>query len=181
MSHELDSDRSMPAKKQSDKQHPKSAKAAEEKFGKSARKAAETGGKKPVIWQKAEQPQKRLPGSVPLAPTIDPFEPPVKTFEASVARTIEASASDIFRAFNDPNRRGWCHERGYAVRGSVAPRSLTLGIVDGTFANVAITRKGNTRCVISVVQKGFPDADRAERARNDWRGSLDRLAGLMAE
>jgi hypothetical protein len=171
----------MPAKKQSDKQHPKSAKSAERKFGKSARQAAESGGKKPVIWQKAESPQKRLPGSVPLAPKVDPFEPPVKTFEASVARTIEASASDIFRAFNDPNRRGWCHERGYAVRGSVAPRSLTLGIADGTFASVAITRKGNTRCVISVLQRGFLEPAQAERARDDWRGSLERLAGLMAE
>ena len=171
----------MPAKKQSDKQHPKSAKAAEQKFGKSARRAAEAGGKKPVIWQKAEQPQKRLPGSVPLAPPVDPFEPPVKTFDSNVTRTIEATASELFRAFNDPNRRGWCHERGYAVRGSVAPRSLTLGLGDGTFASVAITRKGNTRCVVSVLQKGFVDPDRAERARGNWKLSLDRLAGAMAE
>ena len=171
----------MPAKKHSDKQHPKSAKAAEQKFGKAARKAAEGGGKKPVIWQKAEHPAKRLPGSVPLTPPVDPFEPPVKTFDSSVSRTLDASASDIFRAFNDPNRRGWCHERGYAVRGSVAPRSLTLGIADGTFAGVAITRKGNTRCIVSVLQKGFPDEARAERARADWRGSLDRLAGILNE
>ena len=171
----------MPPKKQTPKPHPKSAQAAEKKFGKSARKAAEAGGKKPVIWQKADRPAKRLPGSVPLAPKVDPFEPPVKTFESDVSRTVEASASDIYRAFNDPNRRGWCHVPGYAVRGSVAPRSLVLGLTDGTFANVSIARKGNTRCVITVVQKGLPDAVTAERARGEWRASLDRLAGMMAE
>ena len=170
----------MPPKKPNQKPHPKSAKAAEQKFGKSARKAAEVGGKKPVIWQKADRPVKRLPGSVPLAPKVDPFEPPVKTFDSNVARTVEASASDIYRAFNDPNRRGWCHARGYAVRGSVAPRSLVLGLSDGTFASVSIARKGS-RCVITVVQKGIADPAAAERARADWRLSLDRLAGMMAE
>ena len=171
----------MPPKKPNQKPHPKSAKAAEQKFGKSARKAAEVGGKKPVIWQKADRPVKRLPGSVPLAPPVDPFEPRVKTFDSNVARTVEASASDIYRAFNDPNRRGWCHARGYAVRASVAPRTLVLGLSDGTTASVSITRKGNTRCVIAVLQKGIADAAAAERARTDWRMSLDRLAGMMAD
>ena len=134
-----------------------------------------------MIWQKADKPRKRLPGSVPLAPKVDPFEPPVKTFESNVARTVEASASDIYRAFNDPSRRGWCHAPGYAVRGSVAPRSLVLGLSDGTFANVSIARKGNTRCVISVLQKGIADANAAERARSDWRASLDRLAGMILD
>ncbi|MEO7521046.1 MAG: hypothetical protein ABIW79_04450 [Gemmatimonas sp.] len=171
----------MPPKKPNQKPHPKSAKAAEQKVGKSARKAAEVGGKKPVIWQKADRPVRRLPGSVPLAPAIDPFEPRVKTFESIATRAVEASVSDLYRAFNDPNRRGWCHARGYAVRASVAPRSLVLGLVDGTSASVLIARKGNTRCVITVVQKGITDPGAAERARGDWRASLDRLSGMMAE
>lgn len=180
----------MPAKKQgarkqggrvtSQKKHAKSAEAAEKKFGKAARSAAERGGKKPVIWQQAEKPARRLPGSMPLAPVRDIFEPAPKTFECTAARTLEASASEVYRAFNDPSRRGWCHERGYAVRGSVAPRSLTLGIADGSVGVVAIARKG-TRCQVSVLQKGITTADAAERARIDWRNSLERLAGMLAE
>lgn len=179
----------MPAKKQSGKpsarpaakQHPKSAQNAEKKFGKAARRATEGGGKKPVVWQLAEKPVKRLPGSMPLPPKVDIFEPAAKTFEATAARSIEASASEVFRAFNDPNRRGWCHERGYAVRGSVAPRSMTLGFADNTIASVGIIRKGNTRCQVSVLQKGFPNPDLAARARSDWSAALERLAGMMAE
>jgi len=181
----------MPAKKQgprkqggrvtSQKKHAKSAEAAEKKFGKAARSAAERSGKKPVIWQQAERPAKRLPGSMPLAPKVDIFEKPAKTFEATTARTIEASASELFRAFNDPTRRAWCHERGYAVRGSVAPRSLTLGIADGSTGVVSIQRKGNTRCQVSVLQKGITTESAAEKARGDWRASLERLAGMMAE
>ncbi|MES2524973.1 MAG: hypothetical protein V4617_19910 [Gemmatimonadota bacterium] len=177
----------MPPRKPDIKAHPKSAKAAEEKFGKAARKAAEKGGKKPVIWQHAERTVKRLPGSVPLTPERDIFEPVAKTFEASVARTIEASPSEVYRAFNDPKRRGWCHEQHYLVRSSVAPRSLTMSIgtsntgASNTIVNVAISRKGNTRCMVSVTHKGFPDAERAERARGDWRAALERLAGLVNE
>lgn len=176
----------MPARKQggrvrSQKTHLKSPEAAEKKFGKAARSAAERGGKKPVIWQQAERPAKRLPGSMPFAPKADIFEKPAKTFESTASRTIEASASELFRAFNDPTRRGWCHERGYAVRGSVAPRSLTLGIADGSVGVVAIQRKGNTRCQVSVLQKGITTENAAEKARSEWRASLERLAGMMAE
>ncbi|HYW32155.1 MAG TPA: hypothetical protein VE869_11655 [Gemmatimonas sp.] len=176
----------MPPKKPDIKPHPKSAKAAEQKFGKVARKAAEKGGKKPVIWQHAERTVKRLPGSVPLTPERDIFEPVAKTFEASVTRTIEASPSDVYRAFNDPRRRNWCHEQHYLVRSSVAPRSLTMSIAvpnsaSGTIVNVAISRKGNTRCMVSVTHKGFADTERAERARGDWRAALERLAVMVNE
>ena len=171
----------MPAKKQSGKPHPRSAQAAEKKFGKAARRSAEAGGKKPIAWQQAEKPTKRLPGSVPLAPPVDLFEPVAKTFESSVSHSIEASTSDVYRAFNDPNRRSWCHERAYTVRGSVAPRSLILRFADGTSASVAISRKGNARSLVMVLHKGIATAANAEIARNQWRASLERLAATMAD
>ncbi len=174
----------MTGKKSSGKPHKRSAKAAEKKFGVSARKAAEKGGKKPKVWTQAEQSRTRLPGSAPLGPPpapIDPFEPVAPKFEATVSHTIEAPVSLIYRAFNDTRQRGWCHERGYAVRGTVAPRSLILGFADGTTASVLIARKGNARSAVTVLQRGFPDATRAGEAREAWRWSLERLAAMMAE
>ena len=102
-------------------------------------------------------------------------------FEVSVTRTLEASASEVFRAFNDPTRRGWCHVQDYVVRTTIAPRSLRLGFSDGTLVAVAIERKGNTRCAVSVQHAGLADEAAAERARAEWKESLARLAQALAE
>ena len=174
----------MSAKKSAGKPHKRSAKAAEKKFGVSASKAAQRSGKKPRVWTQAEQSRNQLPGSgslTPAGPPVDPFEPAAPRFDATVSHTIEAPVSLIYRAFNDSRQRGWCHERGYAVRATVAPRSLVLGFVDGTTASVFIARKGNARSAVTVLQRGFSDAHSANEARGAWRASLDRLAAMMAD
>ena len=101
--------------------------------------------------------------------------------EVSVARSLEASASDVFRAFNDPSRRQWCGVTDYLVRTAVAPRSLRIGMPDGSMVDVMIERKGNTRCAVTVQHKQLADANAAERARAMWRDALARLAGMLSE
>lgn len=147
----------------------KSPKAAEQKFGKAARQSAERSGKKPTIWQRSEQ---RLPGAAPL--TSGQSMP-----GDAITRTIEASASEVYRAFNDPTRRGWSHEPGYAVRATVAPRSLVLGMRDGSTARVSITRKGNVKVLVAIEIAGLPDTTTPEQARHDWRESLGRLGEML--
>ncbi len=161
------------------KAHPKSAKATEQKFGKAARAAAEKGGRKPTAWQTADKP-KRL---IPIEPTVpvDIFAPKAAVFDVVVTRTLDGSMSDVFRAFNDPNRRGWCHERGFAVRSTIAPRMLRLAFADGSLAGVAIVRQGNVRCTVTVDLTKLPSAAAAERARHAWKMSLDQLAGMLDE
>ncbi len=98
---------------------------------------------------------------------------------ASCMRTLEASASDVFRAFNDPTRRSWCHERLYSVQTAVAPRMLKLAMPDKSIVTVAILRKGNTRSAVSVEQTKLADAASADRARSAWKQALERLAGML--
>lgn len=102
-------------------------------------------------------------------------------FEISVSRTLEASASDVFRAFNDPTRRGWCFVSDYVVRTTIAPRSLRIAFSDDTLVVVAIARKGNTRCAVTVQHNKLPDAATAEKAKDAWRDALARLAGMVAD
>lgn len=104
-----------------------------------------------------------------------------KGFEISVSRTVEASASDAFRAFNDPTRRGWCFVRDYVVRTTIAPRSLRIAFADESLVVVAIARKGNARCAVTVQHSKLPDAAAAEKMKEQWREALARLAGMIAD
>ena len=121
----------------------KNAAAAEKKFGKAARQAAEKGGKKPGAWRDAEQPR------VSHAAAPIPAEA-LGTVAVSVSRMIDASPSEIFRAFNDPTRRQWGGAFGYKVMNAVAPRFLRLMLHDGTLVSVSIGRKGNARCNVEL-------------------------------
>jgi hypothetical protein len=143
----------------------KNAKAAEQKFGKDARRAAERSGKKPGVWKSAERERPAAPAPLPSSAEGD---------GATISRTIEASASEVFRAFNDPRMRGWCHEAGYAVRRATAPRSLVLGLQGSAGAQVAIERRGNTRTLVTLrLTHGTDPAA--------WRASLDRLSAMVLE
>jgi len=102
-------------------------------------------------------------------------------FAVSVTRTVDATASDVFRAFNDPTRRDWCSERLYSVRAAVAPRMLRLGMPDETVVTVAIMRKGNVRATVTVDHSKLADAAAAERAKQSWKQALERLAMKLDE
>jgi len=186
----------MPARKPSSgkRSAKKTVKATEQKFGKAARVAAQRGGQKPMAWQQSEKPKR----DVYVAPTeprvgaTDAFVAPPKSaqsfrdqkpdgFAVSATRTLDGSASDVFRAFNDPTRRNWCHERMYSVRSAVAPRMLRVQMPDETIVTVAIMRKGNTRSTVTVDQTKLADAAAADRAKQAWRVSLDRLAAMLDE
>ena len=94
-------------------------------------------------------------------------------------RTFGVSA--VFRAFNDPTKRDWCHERLFSVRSTVAPRMLRLAMPDDSVVAVSIARQGNTRAMVTVEQSKIVDAAAAERARQAWKGSLERLAVMLDE
>ena len=155
----------------------KRAKAAvEKKFGVAARKAAQRGGRKPSVW---DQPNR---ASVRAAEgAVDRSEGPSDDLGVAVSRSLEASPSEVFRAFNDPARRGWSPVRDYVVRNTIAPRLLRIALPDGTQLTVTIVRKGNTRCTVTVEQSKVPDELSVEKSRALWRDALARLADVLAE
>jgi hypothetical protein len=153
----------------------RTATAIEKKFGTAARKAAERGGRKPTTWA---QPDRRREAG-PATASID--DGPSDDLDITVGRSLEASASDVFRAFNDPQRRGWCPVTDYLVRTTVAPRLLRIGMRDGTLVTVTIARNGNARCAVTVEQSKLPDERSAELAKMMWREALARLSAVLAD
>lgn len=152
----------------------KNAAAAERKFGKAARQAAERGGRKPGAWRDAEQP------TASLAAAPIPAEA-LGMVAVSVSRVIDASPSEIFRAFNDPTRRQWSGEFGYKVMNAVAPRFLRLMMHDGTLVSVSVARKGNARCAVELEHSRLADVATGERTRAAWRDGLMRMAEQLDE
>ncbi|MDQ8160951.1 MAG: hypothetical protein P3C10_00035 [Gemmatimonadota bacterium] len=153
----------------------KNAAAAEKKFGKAARQAAEKGGKKPGAWRDAEQPRA---SRVSRAAAVTPPEA-LGSVAVTVSRTLDASPSEVFRAFNDPSRRQWSTAQGYRVVSAVAPRFLRLMMHDGTLVSVSVTRKGNARCAVDLEHARLPDVAAGEAAKVEWRLGLERMAELL--
>ena len=155
----------------------RTATAVEKKFGTAARKSAERGGRKPTTWAQPDRATRRNAergvDTVDVAPSDD--------LDIAVSRSLEASASEVFRAFNDPTRRAWSSVRDFVVRTTIAPRLLRIGMRDGTLVTVTIARKGNSRCAVTVEQHKLPDELTAEQAKAMWRESLARLADLLAD
>ncbi len=152
----------------------KNAAAAEKKFGKAARQAAERGGRKPGAWRDAEQPR------VSLAAAPTPPEA-LGTVSVTVSRTMDASPSEVFRAFNDPKRRQWSATLGYRVVSAVAPRFLRLMMHDGTLVSVSVGRKGNARCAVELEHARLPNATEGERMKAEWRDAMGRMAEQLDE
>ena len=157
----------------------RAAAAVEKKFGKEARKAAERGGRKPNAWEQPNRASVRAADSA--VERLHPPDAPSDDLDVAVSRSLEASASEVFRAFNDPTRRAWSPMPDYVVRSTIAPRLLRIALRDGTQLTVTIARKGNTRCAVTVEQSKLPDELSAEKARALWRDALARLADLSAE
>lgn len=150
----------------------KNAAAAEKKFGKAARQAAETGGRKPGVWRAAEQPR------ASRAAAVTPPEA-LGSVAVTVSRTLDASPSEVFRAFNDPARRQWTATLGYRVVSAVAPRFLRLMMHDGTLVSVSVGRKGNARCAVDLEHSRLPDVAAGEASKSAWRLGLERMAELL--
>jgi hypothetical protein len=150
----------------------KNAAAAERKFGKVARQAAERGGRKPGAWRDAEQP----PASLAAAP---PAPDALGTVAVTVSRTLDASPSEVFRAFNDPKRRQWSGALGWRVVSAVAPRFLRLMMHDGTLVSVSIGRQGNARCAVDLEHSRLRTIGDGERLKAQWRDVIGGLAELL--
>ena len=156
----------------------RAAAAVEKKFGVAARKAAQRGGRKPGVWEQPDRASVRAAESSVLRAE----RPEVSDdLGVSVSRSLEATASEVFRAFNDPTRRAWSPVSNYVVRNTIAPRLLRIALPDGSQLTVTIVRKGNARCTVTVEQSKVPDELSVERSRALWRDALARLADLLAD
>ena len=93
-----------------------------------------------------------------------------------VSRVLHVSASAIFRAVTDSERRGWAPQQLYRVVSVLAPRFIRLAFPDGSLVGIAVTRQGNARCTISVEHTRLPAGSSERAVREQWGAALAALA-----
>jgi len=103
------------------------------------------------------------------------------SYEATKARTFNVPIATLHHAFADATvRRRWLDEAGVKVRTSIPPKSIRLGLADGSIIAVGFTAKGDAKSMVAVSQAKLPTKEAAERVKNEWSTRLKALAGVLA-
>lgn len=75
------------------------------------------------------------------------------------------------------------HAHGAAtkVRTATAPKSIRLGMSDGTIVAVGFLSKGKTKSSVAVQHEKLPDRETADRLKQFLAERLDALGKVLAE
>jgi uncharacterized protein YndB with AHSA1/START domain len=101
------------------------------------------------------------------------------TYEASKSRTFGVPVTTLFEAWKDPKfRKRWLDET-VEVRTATAPKSMRLGMSDGSIVAVGFYPKGDRKSSVAVQHARLPDRETANRLKQQWTERLDSLGGLL--
>jgi len=67
------------------------------------------------------------------------------------------------------------------VRTATAPKSIRLGLADGSILAVGFLPKGKAKSSVAVTQNKLPDKETANRLKQYWTDQLDSLGKVLAE
>jgi uncharacterized protein YndB with AHSA1/START domain len=102
------------------------------------------------------------------------------TFQATKSRTFDVPVRRLFDAWaDDAARRSWLAGVTATVRTATAPKSMRLGLDDGSIVAVGFTAKGRGRSVVAVEHTKLADRDAAERVKGEWAARFDKLAEVL--
>lgn len=99
-------------------------------------------------------------------------------YEISRTRTFDAPADRLFAAFTGP--REWLDAPPLQLRTAQPGKTVRFGWPDGTTVQVYLVPKSDTRCAVTVMHGGLPDAEAAERMKTWWAEALVRLGKSLA-
>ena len=101
-------------------------------------------------------------------------------YEANKSKTFQVPVTVLFDAWaNQTLRRRWLAEADPLVRTANRPRSMRLGMSDGTVVVLGFLAKGDARSVVAVQHTKLPDRAAADRMKAFWSRQLDALAGFL--
>jgi hypothetical protein len=104
------------------------------------------------------------------------------SYEASKSRTFNVPVTMLFDAWADASvRKRWLDGANVKVQTATAPKSMRLGLSDGTIVAVGFISKGATRSSVAVQHTKLPDRATADRIKRYWSERLDALAETLAE
>jgi len=106
-------------------------------------------------------------------------------FQISVSRTLAASVSKVFKAWQDENtRKLWllvpATGSPLTIRKATTNKSMRITWTDGkTSVEVLFSPKGTGKSQVVVQHSKLPDAKAAAHMKTYWAGALDRLKELV--
>ena len=92
-----------------------------------------------------------------------------------LSRVLNVPASAIFRAINDPERRGWAPESLFRIMSVLAPRFIRLAFPDGTNVAISVARQGNARALVALEITKLPIGTDERDVKERWDEALSAL------
>jgi hypothetical protein len=104
------------------------------------------------------------------------------TYAAGKSRTYNVPLAKLFAAWSDANlRKRWLDGTPVKVRTATPPKSMRLGMSDGTIVAVGFLSKGKGKSSVAVQHTKLPDRDTANRLKQYWSERFDSLRDVLVE
>jgi len=104
------------------------------------------------------------------------------SYEATKSRTFDVPVTKLYDAWADKGVRDrWLHDAKVKVRTSTAPKSIRLGLADGSILAVGFLPKGKAKSSVAVSQTKLPDKETANRMKQYWSEQLDALGEVLTK
>ena len=104
------------------------------------------------------------------------------TYEATKSRTLNVPVTQLFDAWADAKvRKRWLDGTAVKVRTATKPKSMRLGLSDGTIVAIGFMAKGKNKSSVAVQHAKLPDRETADRLKQYWSDRLDALEEALAE
>jgi hypothetical protein len=104
------------------------------------------------------------------------------SYEATKSRTFDVPVTRLFDAWADKSVRDrWLSDANVKVRTATAPKSIRLGLADGSIVAVGFLPKGKTKSAVALSQMKLPDRETASRLKQYWSEQLDALGEVLGK
>jgi hypothetical protein len=104
------------------------------------------------------------------------------SYEATKSRTFDVPVTTLFDAWAEKSVRDrWLRDNDVKVRTATAPKSIRLGLADGSILAVGFLPKGKMKSAVAVTQNKLPDKETANRLKEYWSEQLDSLGEVLAK
>jgi hypothetical protein len=103
------------------------------------------------------------------------------TYEASKSRTYNVPVKKLFDAWSDSKiRTRWLSERGVKVRTARPPKTMRIGMSDGSIVAVSFMPKGATKSSVALAHTKLGSKADADRLKALWSERLDALGEVIS-
>lgn len=102
------------------------------------------------------------------------------SFRAGKYRTYAVPVATLFDAWADaPTRKRWLDDDGVRVRTATKPKSMRIGLIDGSIVAVTFAPKGSRKSMVSIEQEKLPNRDAVVRVKAEWAARFDALRAVL--